>query len=428
LLGILFLVFIAGCGMAEEVSDVQERATYVHENILDGLYENINSLDDLSLLITEMSPAEIVLLGESTHGTQEYYEYRRYISQELIENYGFDFIVVEGDWNSIYTLNEYVRGEGEFNSAKEVLATFNRWPEWMWANDEIERLAEWLRVYNEGREKNDMIGIYGLDVYDAESALVFLHDSELLDDDTYACLLPFRNDLVEYAQYLSQGGISCEAEVVSAFNEINGRFDVLNDVSYLSLVQNARVVMNAEKHYRGMLYQGPISWNERVYHMVATIQFLREVIGERAIIWAHNTHVGDARATPMAQQGMVNMGHLLRENDSLVYALGFGTYVGEVVAGRQWGGRMEVMSVPPAIVGSYEHLFMLEGMDKALFLFSSEHENYNTLHETLSPRGHRAIGVVYNPLNEQGNYVMTDIMRRYDAFIFMNRTSALTVS
>ncbi len=380
----------------------------------------LNEESDLDELITLTSNYDVVLLGESSHGTQEFYEWRRLISQRLISEKGFSFIAVEGDWNSLYELNLYVKGLSDYNSAREVLDTFGRWPTWMWANKEIELLAEWLKEHNQGLPVDERVGFFGLDVYGAENSLSVVQE-EL--GGVYPCLSRFQNDFGDYPAYLAQQGGSCEDEAINVFGKIKGNQslrEALGSKEFFYLEQNAFVVKNAEKHYRGMLSQSPDSWNKRVLHMNKSVGRLIEHADGKGIVWAHNTHVGDARATEMSLYGQVNKGQLLREAGLNVFILGFGTYKGEVVAGSSWGSPMQVMQVPEAMNESYEYLLESLGLESEIIVF-----NETTPQELFEARGHRAIGVVYNPLNEQGNYVGTILPYRYDAFIFFKETSAL---
>jgi len=374
----------------------------------------------LDKLINLTSNYEIVLLGEASHGTQEFYEWRRLISQRLVEEKGFSFIAVEGDWDSLYELNLYVKGLSDYNSAREVLETFERWPTWMWANKEVELLAERLKEYNQDLLVEEKVGFFGLDVYGAENSILVVQETL---GDVYPCLSRFQNDFGDYPAYLAQQGGSCEDEARSVFQKISDNQslrETLGSKEFFYLEQNAFVVKNAEKHYKGMLSQSPDSWNDRVIHMNKTIGRLKEFYDGKGIVWAHNTHVGDARATEMSLYDQVNKGQLLREAGLNVFILGFGTYKGEVVAGSSWGSPMQVMQVPEAMNQSYEYLFKNLGLESELIIF-----NETTPEELFEARGHRAIGVVYNSLNEQGNYVGTILPYRYDAFIFFKETSAL---
>ena len=394
---LLFLALISGC-VSEET-----------------FFQEINSERDYNNLINLMSDKELVLLGESTHGTQEYYEIRSLISKKLIENHDFNFIAVEGDWHDIYKINLYIKGLSDKNNAKEVLKTFNRWPTWMWSNKEIELLAEWLKEYNEKLPLEEKISFYGFDVYGVENSIKVI-ENEL--DIKYECLSIFQNDFSLYINYLSIND-PCNQEAEEIYLLIKSNPFNLNDKELFYFKQNAFVVKNAEIHYRAMIDNRLSSWNERVLHMHDTINKLHQKKG-KGIIWAHNTHVGDARATEMLFSNNINIGQLFREQNKNSFILGFGTYKGEVLAGRYWEADMEKMIIPEANINSYEQILKNKNFDKVIIYL-----NQNLPYELSTINNNRAIGVVYNPENEAGNYVRTNLKKRYDAFIFIKETNAL---
>jgi erythromycin esterase len=387
-------------------------------NLTNDYFLEIKKESDFDILINEMKNHNLILLGESTHGTKEYYEYRSIISKKLIEKHDFNFIAVEGDWNSIYELNLYVKGLSDKKSAYDVLKTFDRWPTWMWANKQVEELAEWLKEYNDNLDFYDKIGIYGFDVYDAEKSL-FIVESFL--DLEYECLSNFKDDFSDYVYYLYHGNKPCNIETKEIYDLISDENFILDDKGLFNIKQNAFVVKNAEKHYRANVYQDMNSWNERVIHMTKTIEKLISRHG-KGIIWAHNTHVGDARATDMINSNSINMGQIFRENNKNIFILGFGTYEGEVIAGRTWAGSIEKLKIPKANENSYEYLFYNLGMNNSIIFLQNENLN----DEIKKINNNRAIGVVYNPDVEYPvNYVKTNIVNRYNAFIFIKETNAL---
>ena len=390
---------------------------------------------DLDPLLERIGDARIVLLGESSHGTSEYYTWRAEISKRLIAEKGFNFIAVEGDWPSCYKVNRYVKHLPDApGSAREALSAFQRWPRWMWANEEIAALAEWLAEHNADRPAEERAGFFGFDVYSLpesmDSVLAYAqHHAPDLSDDlhaAYRCLMPFRDDPHNYAR-LTQTGQTCAEPVQSALALLKDNAERLseqNRKAFFDATQNAYVVKRAEMHYRAMADPRLNSWNKRVEHMKATLTRLLEYHGSdaKAVVWAHNTHIGDARATDMAAAGMKNIGWLARETygaDNVV-AVGFTTHRGTVLAGRQWGAERETMTVPPAIPGSVEDLFNRLDHDSLLVIFDEDAPA--ALNRRLD---HRAKGVVYNPETERRNYVPTILPRRYDAFIFIAETTPL---
>lgn len=397
--------------------------------------KNENSLNEL---VEKIGDAKYVLLGEASHGTHEYYVWRAQISKILIEKKGFSFIAVEGDWPDCYRLNRYIKkypNSGE--TAEEVLHAFNRWPTWMWANWETVALAEWLREYNEKESKNHKIGFYGLDVYSLwesfESIIDYLDKKDPNTKQTaikaFKCFEPYNDgEGQEYARASRMVPSLCENDVVELLSKIR-----VNAVNYntdpeavMSVEQNAQVIVNAEKYYRAMIKASSESWNIRDRHMVYTLNNLMKFHGPKAkgIIWEHNTHIGDARATDMAAQGMINVGQIVNQQheDEGVYSVGFGSYQGAVIASREWGDVMQIMKVPEAVKHSWEYeLHRLDAKDRIIFM------NQNLKKEIGEIKfGHRAIGVVYRPKYEYlGNYVPSKMPYRYNAFIYLDETSAL---
>jgi erythromycin esterase len=426
-----FLVFVAFVSMA------QARDKDPLQMLRDQAIP-LKTAEDLAPLVQSAESRSLVLLGEASHGTSEFYTWRADISRRLIQEKGFRFIAVEGDWASSYRLNQYVRGRtSEGESARSIMQGFDRWPTWMWANHETAELIEWLRDYNAGRPAPEQVGFYGIDVYGPGASmqkalgLVQKMAPSMAEDieAAYACLQPFADDFSQYARVLSRGGRSCEDAARRAFEMIGAARESLqkdDPAAFFNLEQNALVVKNAERHYRAMLVQGPLSWNHRADHFFLTVERLFAHYGADAkgIVWAHNTHIGDARATAMAPQGQRNIGQIARQRlgQEEVFAVGFGTHRGSVMAGQSWGAQQLVMDVPPAREGSLEDLLHRTEKSQFMLLFSDP-EEFGAL---LTPLGHRAIGVVYDPQRERiGNYVGSVVPLRYDAFIYLEETRAL---
>jgi len=397
---------------------------------------------DLDPLLEAIGEVPYVLLGESTHGTSEYYHWRDQISRRLIEEKGFRFIAVEGDWEACYRLNRYVKhlpGAGE--SARAILESFDRWPLWMWANEEVETLVEWLREHNADKPEDERVGFYGIDVYgmadSLDAVLAYLREVDgegaARAEEAYACLKPYAASFSDYARAVHAGVTDCAeaaASVVEQLAENSSAYAEEGRPALFNAKMNALVVKNAEAHYRAMAEPGGASWNARVDHFHETVEQLTDYKGEgaRGVVWAHNTHIGDARATAMGNRGQYNIGQLLRERHGTakVFAVGFGTYQGTVLAGRAWEAPMERMTIPPGMTGSTEALMhrAAEELDADRFFLVFEPGDLNgVLGEW---RGHRAVGVTYNPLQEQGNYVPTNLPLRYDGFLFFRETRALT--
>jgi erythromycin esterase-like protein len=403
-----------------------------------SLSRPLGSPADLDPLMERVGEARVVLLGEATHGTSEFYTWRTAITRRLVEEKGFNFVAVEGDWPDCYRVNRFVKGyPGSARTAEQALATFRRWPTWMWANREVQDLIGWMEWYNQGRPEDDKIGFYGLDVYSLWDSLRAVmrylrekNDPAALEAARRAvrCFEPYGEDAQEYARATMLVPDACRDEVIALLRALRANVppaDGDGRDAFFVAEQNALVVKNAEAYYRAMVLSDESSWNVRDRHMAETLERLLAFTapGARAVVWEHNTHIGDARFTDMAESGEVNLGQLARERygESDAVLVGFGTHQGTVIAGRQWGAPWERMRVPPGRPGSWEDVLHRVGGDDRLLIFD------RPASDALSAwRGHRAIGVVYRPQYEQyGNYVPTILPRRYDAFLYIDQTTAV---
>jgi erythromycin esterase-like protein len=399
----------------------------------------LQSKIDLAPLFDRIGDAEIVMLGEASHGTHEYYTWRSYITKKLVEEKGFNFVAVEGDWPDCYRLNRFVKGyDTENKSAFKVLQSFNRWPTWMWANWEIMALANWMQRHNEGLPANKKAGFYGLDVYSLwesmDNIMQYLKKTDpvalKVAEKAFECFEPYSKDEGQsYAKASRFVPELCEQEVVQLLQEIQRKMPTYNTdhENVFNAEQNAMVAVNAEKYYRAMIQGGPHSWNVRDRHMTDTLHRLLRFHGEhsKVIVWEHNTHIGDARATDMTDEGMYNIGELVRlqHHEKGVVLVGFGSYKGTVIAGKSWGAPMQVIEMPEARKGSWEYLLHKAGPENKLLLMEDFSGNDMLMENHI---GHRAIGVVYNPVYEQyGNYMPSILPLRYDAFIYLDETVAL---
>ncbi|MFC7666590.1 erythromycin esterase family protein [Hymenobacter humi] len=398
--------------------------------------------EDLDLVLDAIGDTRVVLLGEASHGTHEYYTWRTALSQRLIREKGFQFIAVEGDWPDCFEVNAAIKQDDvAYGSAAQLLQTFNRWPTWMWGNWEIAALVEWLHRHNKPLQAEARVGFYGLDVYSLwDSLQQVLRYVEKQGDgavtaarQAFRCFEPYSTDPQEYARAVAFVSEDCQAEVIEVLRALRHQ---AHERQYANLPereqafgaeQNALVAVNAERYYKAMLRGGGASWNVRDHHMMETLTRLLNLHGpgSKAIIWAHNTHIGDARYTDMRREEMVNLGQLAREQAGReqVFSIGFGSYQGSVVAGKAWGAKLEKMEVPAATRNSWEGQLHSQLDGANALLLSSELKDHAHLRQS---QGHRAIGVVYRSQFEQfGNYVPSVIPERYDAFLFLDRTRAL---
>jgi erythromycin esterase len=399
-------------------------------------YYPLKSSKDLDPLLENIETARYVLLGEASHGTHEFYTWRTAISKRLIQEEAFSFIAVEGDWPDCYRINRYVKGYSDTGeTALEVLKRFKRWPTWMWANWEIAALMEWLREYNRSQPIAKKVGFYGLDVYSLWESMEFMMNylrkedpkSAQLAIEAIRCFEPYEEGQ-DYAKAMLNLSADCTEEVVRLLQAVRKRspnYDHDREAS-LNAEMNAQVIANAEEYYRSMVSFRDHSWNIRDSHMMETLEAIMEFHGRKAkgIVWEHNTHVGDARYTDMREEGMWNVGQLVREKhekDAGVFIVGFSSYEGSVIAGKIWGGTMQRMNVPAAIKGSVEYILHNDSPENKLILLNSKYWK-DRFHNYV---GHRAIGVVYHPENERGNYVPTLLPSRYDAIIHIDSSNAL---
>lgn len=394
------------------------------------------SVEELDFIIEKIKDKKIVMLGESTHGTNEFYKWRLDITKTLVEDHGFNFIAVEGDWPACQAVNQFVNKADLKADPLETLKHFNRWPTWMWANYEMLTLMEWLSEYNQNSFTSDFkVGFHGLDVYSLyESINAINEELEKIDPKLadkvmryYSCFDPYLHDEKAYVRSLYKYPEGCETQVAEALFELFKK-----NVSDLDILQNAKIVQQAEHYYRSMM-TGEDSWNIRDQHMMSTLDSLLNHYGteSKAIIWAHNTHIGDYRGTDMLFQEQVNIGGLAREKwgTEKVALIGMTTYKGSVIASNAWDGKVLVMEVPEAKSGSLEDVLhqCVPKVGSPQFAFWLDELNENDQQVLNDFIGHRAIGVVYHPQHEAlGNYVPTIITKRYNGMLFFDETSALT--
>lgn len=393
--------------------------------------------EHLEPLYEAIGKRRFVLLGESTHGTREYYQWRATISKHLIEEKSFNYVAIEGDWQAIYHINNYVKGRTaeELDARTLMHEELTRWPQWMWANEEFAEFVEWLRTHNAQLPVSEQVGVFGLDMQNPEESMEAVlswlaeHDKSNYQKvrKIYQQIHNFPDNFRGYAQHLVRGGDRLD-ELLAV--PVNILFDQIQnkpqkaDKPLWSAWQNALAVQAAEAQFHGVTTRGPDSWNARARHMHDVLLHLAQRHGNqsRGIVWAHNTHVGDASATDMKERGEVNIGELLRVSQGAdqVFILGFGTYKGEVIAGPAWGAKLQTLPLLPARPGSFEDLLHQSELQQALLLFD-EQAREGPLGRSLPQR---AVGVVYRPPHEA--YVNTRFTHRYDGFIYFGTTSALS--
>lgn len=393
---------------------------------------------ELDALVERIGDARVVLIGEATHGTSEFYRMRAKITQELVSRKGFNIVGIEGDWPDAMHVHRYISGREAVSSKHKPFARF---PTWMWRNSEVVQFLEWLREHNSQQEDpRSRAGFYGLDLYSLfssiEQVIAYLERIDKRAAEVarlrYGCLSPWENEPSRYGlAALTDRYRSCEQEVVSILTDMLQRrieYQQEDGERYFDVVQNARVVAGAEQYYRAMYYGRADSWNLRDTHMFETLLSLLSFRGKgsKAVVWAHNSHVGNARATEMGARGEHNIGQLCRgEFGEQAYALGFGTDRGTVAAASNWDEEMQVMQVRPARRGSYEGLCR-DSRLPAFLLPLREPKRAELRHELMEPRLSRAIGVIYRPETElQSHYYQAVLPVQFDEWIWFDETSAV---
>jgi erythromycin esterase-like protein len=400
---------------------------------------------DYDALLDFIGDARLVLLGEASHGTAEFYRERARITRRLIEERGFTIVAVEADWPDAYRVNRWVRGQSRDGTAVEALDDFQRFPRWMWRNRMVLEFVEWLREHNDARSPDARTGFYGLDLYSLYSSIeAVLEFLEAVDPEAarrarrrYACFDHFGEDTQAYG-YAAEFGLtpSCESDAIAQLVELQRAAaeparlgGQVSADELLFAEQNARLVRNAEQYYRTMFRGREESWNVRDRHMAEALEALldhfdRPGTPARAAVWAHNSHLGDARATSMGDHGELNLGQLVRErfDSSDTVCVGFTTHAGSVTAADDWGEPAEVMQVRPSLAGSVERIFHeLDVPDFWLPLRGTRSA------QVLAGRKlERAIGVIYRPRTERlSHYFAADLPAQFDVVIHFDRTRAV---
>jgi erythromycin esterase-like protein len=405
------------------------------------------STDDYDPLLKLIGDARFVLMGEATHGTHEFYRERARITQRLITEQDFTAVAVEADWPDAYRVNRYVRGHNHDASSEQALTGFKRFPTWMWRNTDVVSFVDWLRSYNDSLMSHvPAIGFYGLDLYSlftsVEEVLRYLDEVDLEAArharTRYACFDHFKEDSQRYG-YAASFGISesCENAVVTQLRELNAQAagylrddgpDAADALFYAQ--QNARLVVNAEQYYRTMFRGRISSWNLRDQHMADTLEALAQHLTKtngkpaKIVVWEHNSHVGDARATEIGQQGEWNVGQLARERyGAEAFLIGFTTDHGTVTAASAWDAPAERKRVRSALAGSYEELFHHTGIRHFMLPLRGKKTAVQALPDRLLER---AIGVIYVPKSErQSHYFHANLAQQFDAVLHFDETRAV---
>ena len=403
--------------------------------------EPLPDIDDPAFgeIFDRFGSARVVLLGEASHGTSEFYRARAAITRRLIERHGFTIVAAEADWPDAATIDRIVRRRPP---RMEASPFFDRFPTWMWKNSDFLAFVGWLRHHNAALPLEQRVGFYGLDLYNLNGSIRAVLDYlDRVDPETaavararYGCILPFSEDPAAYGRLaLTEGYARCEQEVIAMLTDLFAKsrdYGSVEDEDFLDAAQNARLIANAEAYYRIMYYGSAASWNLRDRHMFETLELLLAAKGEqaKAVVWAHNSHIGDARFTDMGnERDELNLGQLCREAmDGEAQLIGFGTHGGTVAAATDWDGPMEVKRVNPSRPDSYERIAHDTGISSFLLDLRTGH-NKAARTALLEPRLERFIGVIYRPETERWSHYSGAILpQQFDAYVWFDETQAVT--
>ena len=404
----------------------------------------ITSDSDYDALIQSAGDAQCVLIGEASHGTHEFYAIRAELTRRLIEEKNFRAVALEADWPDSFRVHRFVTNRSQDRDANEALKDFRRFPSWMWRNHVVVDFIEWLRKWNSTRtSEHDYAGFYGMDLYSMHASIEAVLDYlDKVDPQAarraryrYGCFDHFGEDPQRYGLATAAGGAEpCENEVVDqlielrrTYGELMSRDGRVSEEDFFSAEQNARLIMNAERYYRAMFQGRASSWNLRDTHMFETLnELFAHLNGGRAkvVVWAHNSHLGDARATEMGERGELNVGQLVRQHfGKRAYAIGFSTFSGTVTAASDWGLPAERKRVRQALAGSYEELFHATGVRHFWIDLRSKNNATELLRDE---RLQRAIGVIYRPETERlSHYFEVRLPEQFSALIHLDETRAL---
>lgn len=440
-----FVPLIGEQGFGEETQLVRAPAKAKEKDVsavarlVREVAEPIATIESASVaaLVERIADARVVLLGEASHGTSEFYRMRARITQELVTRHGFQFVAVEADWPDASRVDDYVLG-GTRRSTLEF-TPFQRFPTWMWRNEEVLGFVDWLRAYNADRPER-RVGFHGLDLYSLFTSIAaVLAYLDKVDPDAakvarhrYGALTPWQKDPAAYGQAVLVGRYeSSEQAVVTMLRDMLGRrveYARKDGERFFDAAMNARVVANAERYYRAMYYGSAASWNLRDGHMFDTLQSLLAFYGpeSKGIIWEHNSHVGNAAATEMSVRGEYNVGQLCRTTfGPAAHIVGFGTDHGTVAAASNWDAPMQRMTVRPAHAESYERICHESGV-RAFALHLRDPQRRVVRDELERPRLERAIGVIYRPETElASHYFQAALPHQFDEYIWFDETSAV---
>jgi erythromycin esterase-like protein len=409
--------------------------------MIEGCAEPLPDIEDPAFgrMFDRFADARVVLLGEASHGTSEFYRARAAITRRLIEEHGFNMVAVEADWPDAATIDRHVRHKPPRADGEPP---FTRFPTWMWRNREFDGFVRWLRQHNEALAPEARVSFHGLDLYNMNASITAVIDyldevdpnAAAIARQRYSCLKPWREDPAVYGRIAMRDGHAlCEAGVVATLRDLFARqrdYAAADGDDFLDAAQNARLVANAEAYYRAMYYGSAASWNLRDEHMFDTLDLLMRSKGQdaKAVVWAHNSHIGDARFTDMGEsRDELNLGQLARESYGKEACLiGFGTHTGTVAAADDWDAPMQIKRINPSRADSYERLAHDSGVERFLLdLREGVHDRLRD--ELMDQRLERFIGVIYRPDTERlSHYSSASLPAQFDAYVWFDTTTAVT--
>lgn len=445
--GAALLFAFAGCSQAgpssaDAQADVAAAGRDVRTTAVAAAARPLTGGDhDYDRIVAAAAGATRILLGESTHGTHEYYRERARITERLVAESGVRAVAIEGDWSSTARVNRYVRGLGDDRSADEALQGYANFPRWMWSNTDFRDFVERLRKLNAVREPEDRVGVYGMDVYDlfdaADAVIAHLHSVDLRmaaeARTRYSCFGSYRRSVHGYGHAASDPARSCERQAAAVLGDVRRLprpGGAVQAERHFAAVRAAASVVAAEEYFRAS-YSGANGWNIRDRHMARNVdEIAAHVAGMsgapgKVVTWSHNTHTGDARASDAALRGEINLGQLMRQrHGEAAFLVGFFSHSGRVMAAPAWDRPGRVYDMRPALPESHSALFRTTGMAAFSLLLRGDAELARTLD---GPLLERAIGVIYQPETERSShYFEARLARRFDAVVYLEKTSAVT--
>ena len=441
--GVRFVPLIGAAGWENEAGHKPAKED-IEASLPELIYQSSEpfaSIEHVNLdkLMERIGDSRLILLGEASHGTAEFYDMRARITRELIEKKGVTIIAAEADWPDAAYIDHYIHGSSPDPFLKSQ--PFSRFPTWMWANHSVLNFINWLKAHNATvKDPDQQVGFYGLDLYSLYTSIeVVLHYLDTVDPQTaevarlrYGCLMPWASDPSMYSRVtLTKQYRECEEEVLATLKDLHNKrmeYSRADGGRFFDAEQNARVVSNAERYYRTMYYAENNSWNQRDQHMFETLQSVLDFRGPdaKAVVWEHNSHIGDARATEMSARGELNVGQLVRKKyGDAAYLIGFGTDHGTVAAASEWGGPMEIKQIQPSHRDSYEYVCHEVAAENFLLPLREPLKKI-TREKLLKERLERAIGVIYRPETElQSHYFYASLPHQFDEYIWFDETRAV---